>query len=70
MLSSFSPSSSLSSPVRVRIAPSPTGFMHLGTARTALYNYLFALKHQGTFICRIEDTDTERSQATFTQNIL
>jgi nondiscriminating glutamyl-tRNA synthetase len=58
------------STVRVRIAPSPTGFMHIGTARTALYNFLFAKKHQGVFICRIEDTDTERSQATYTQNIL
>jgi hypothetical protein len=43
--------------VRVRYAPSPTGFMHVGGLRTALFNYLFARKHKGTFIVRIEDTD-------------
>lgn len=47
--------------VRVRIAPSPTGAIHVGLARTALYNYLFARKHEGTFILRIEDTDIDRS---------
>lgn len=47
--------------VRTRIAPSPTGFFHIGTARTALFNYLFAKKHGGQFILRIEDTDTERN---------
>ena len=47
--------------VRVRFAPSPTGLLHIGNARTALYNYLFAKHHQGTFILRIEDTDVERS---------
>lgn len=47
--------------VRVRFAPSPTGYLHIGGARTALYNWLFARKHQGTFILRIEDTDVERS---------
>ena len=46
--------------VRVRFAPSPTGPLHIGGVRTALYNYLFALKHQGTFILRIEDTDQVR----------
>ena len=46
--------------VRVRFAPSPTGYLHIGGLRTALYNYLFAKKHQGTFILRIEDTDQER----------
>ena len=46
--------------VRVRFAPSPTGSMHVGNARTALFNYLFARKHGGTFILRIEDTDIER----------
>ncbi|WP_456465695.1 glutamate--tRNA ligase [Desulfurobacterium sp.] len=46
--------------VRVRFAPSPTGFMHVGNARTALFNYLFAKHNNGTFILRIEDTDTER----------
>ncbi len=47
--------------VRVRFAPSPTGHLHVGGARTALYNYLFARAHSGTFILRIEDTDAERS---------
>ena len=46
--------------VRTRFAPSPTGFMHMGGVRTALYNYLFAKKHGGKFILRIEDTDQER----------
>lgn len=45
------------SDIRTRFAPSPTGFMHLGALRTALYSYLFAKKHNGTFILRIEDTD-------------
>lgn len=43
--------------VRVRYAPSPTGFMHVGGLRTALFNYLFARKNKGQFIVRIEDTD-------------
>lgn len=47
--------------VRVRFAPSPTGYLHVGGARTALYNYLFAKKHKGDFILRIEDTDQARS---------
>jgi glutamyl-tRNA synthetase len=47
--------------VRTRFAPSPTGFLHIGGARTALYCWLFARKHQGAFILRIEDTDRERS---------
>jgi glutamyl-tRNA synthetase len=47
--------------VRVRFAPSPTGLLHIGNARTALFNFLFAKRHQGTFILRIEDTDLERS---------
>ncbi|XP_028562385.2 nondiscriminating glutamyl-tRNA synthetase EARS2, mitochondrial [Podarcis muralis] len=46
--------------VRVRFAPSPTGFLHLGGLRTALYNYIFAKKHQGSFILRLEDTDQSR----------
>ena len=49
--------------VRVRYAPSPTGFLHIGGARSALFNYLFAKKHQGQFIIRIEDTDIERNVA-------
>ena len=47
-------------PVRVRFAPSPTGPLHMGGVRTALYNYLFAKKHSGTFIIRVEDTDQAR----------
>ena len=50
----------MSKPVRVRFAPSPTGPLHMGGVRTALYNYLFAKKHQGTFIVRVEDTDQTR----------
>ncbi len=55
--------------VRVRIAPSPTGKLHIGTARTALFNYMFARRHSGTFILRIEDTDTERSTQEYANNI-
>ncbi len=55
--------------VRVRIAPSPTGNLHIGTARTAVFNWLFARHHQGTFILRIEDTDRERSRSEYTENI-
>ena len=50
----------MSKPVRVRFAPSPTGALHIGGARTALFNYLFAKKHNGTFFLRIEDTDKAR----------
>ena len=51
----------MSKPVRTRIAPSPTGFLHLGTARTALYSWAYARHHGGTFVLRIEDTDVARS---------
>lgn len=51
--------------VRVRFAPSPTGYLHIGGARTALYNYLYAKATGGTFVLRIEDTDLERSNAEF-----
>ncbi len=54
---------------RVRIAPSPTGNLHIGTARAALFNYLFAKKHGGVFVLRIEDTDMERSDKKYEQNI-
>ena len=47
--------------VRVRFAPSPTGPLHIGGVRTALYNYLYARKHNGKFVLRIEDTDQKRS---------
>ena len=56
--------------VRVRIAPSPTGPMHIGTPRTALYNYLFAKQNGGKFILRIEDTDKERSEQRWTDQII
>jgi glutamyl-tRNA synthetase len=56
--------------VRVRIAPSPTGNLHIGTARTAVFNWLFARHQGGTFILRIEDTDIERSRPEYTENIL
>lgn len=55
--------------IRVRIAPSPSGNLHIGTARTALFNYLFAKKTGGKYILRIEDTDAERSSAEYIQNI-
>src|SRR5215204_344022 len=58
------------SPIRVRIAPSPTGPLHLGTARTALFNYLFARHTGGTFVLRLEDTDVARSTAEFERDIL
>ena len=51
----------MAEPVRVRYAPAPTGFLHVGGARTALYDWLFARHHGGTFVLRIEDTDRERS---------
>ncbi len=56
--------------VRVRFAPSPTGYLHIGGARTALFNWLFARNRGGTFILRIEDTDVERSTSDATQQIL
>lgn len=56
--------------VRTRFAPSPTGFLHVGSARTALFNYLFTKKYQGIFILRIEDTDVERSESRFEKDII
>ncbi|MGE4234318.1 MAG: glutamate--tRNA ligase [Bacteriovoracia bacterium] len=56
--------------VRVRFAPSPTGHLHIGGVRTALFNYLFAKANSGQFILRIEDTDTERSNNIYTEDIL
>ena len=55
--------------IRVRIAPSPSGNLHIGTARTALFNYLFAKKEGGKFILRIEDTDAERTKQEYIDNI-
>ncbi len=56
--------------IRVRFAPSPTGHLHIGGARTALFNWLFARHHGGTYLLRIEDTDTERSTKEYEQSIL
>lgn len=56
--------------IRVRIAPSPTGSLHIGTARTALFNWLFARHQKGTFVLRIEDTDLERSDVKFEKEII
>lgn len=56
--------------VRVRIAPSPTGLIHVGNVRAALFNWLFARHHRGTFIVRIDDTDRERSQPDYERDIL
>ena len=57
-------------PARVRFAPSPTGYLHVGGARTALFDWLFARKQNGVFILRIEDTDVERSSEEMTRGIL
>ena len=57
-------------PMRVRMAPSPTGPLHIGTARTSLYNYLAARRAGGTYVLRIEDTDTARSTADFERDII
>lgn len=57
-------------PIRTRFAPSPTGYLHIGGARTALFNWLFTRHHQGVFILRIEDTDAERSTQEAIQAIL
>ncbi len=56
--------------VRVRFAPSPTGYLHIGGARTALYNWLWARRHGGTFVLRLEDTDAERSTPESVEAIL
>ncbi len=60
----------VSSDIRVRIAPAPTGFLHIGTARAALFNYLFAKNQGGVFILRSEDTDIERSKPEFEKDII
>ncbi|MCX5666496.1 MAG: glutamate--tRNA ligase family protein, partial [Candidatus Omnitrophica bacterium] len=56
--------------VRVRFAPSPTGYLHIGSARTALFNWLYARHHGGKFILRIEDTDKVRSEQKFLVEIM
>jgi glutamyl-tRNA synthetase len=69
-MSQTGPDRASGAPVRVRFAPSPTGFLHVGGARTALFNWLFARGSGGTFILRIEDTDLERSTEASVRTIL
>lgn len=57
-------------PVRVRYAPSPTGYLHLGGLRTALFNYLFAKSQGGAFILRIEDTDQVRQVMSVIESVV
>ncbi|MFH0791710.1 MAG: glutamate--tRNA ligase [bacterium] len=70
MESNIQPKDTDSNKVRVRIAPSPTGLLHFGNARSALFNYLFSRQNQGAFILRIEDTDIERSKPEFEKDII
>ena len=70
LASTTTTSSSVTSPVRVRFAPSPTGSLHVGGARTALFNWLLAKKTNGKFIIRVEDTDVERSTRASEESIL
>jgi glutamyl/glutaminyl-tRNA synthetase len=56
--------------IRVRFAPSPTGMLHVGNARTALYNWLFARHNGGAFVLRIEDTDVERSEVRYEAQLI
>jgi glutamyl/glutaminyl-tRNA synthetase len=60
----------MSQQVRVRFAPSPTGYLHVGGLRTALYNYLFAKHNGGTFVLRIEDTDRSRKVEGAVENLI
>src|SRR5512139_3182730 len=60
----------MTSNVRVRFAPAPTGLLHIGNARTALFNFLFSRRHRGTLVLRIEDTDIERSTDTSMDRIV
>ena len=57
-------------PIRVRFAPSPTGFLHVGNVRTALFNWLLAGRHGGTFLLRVEDTDAERSEPRYERQLV
>ena len=56
--------------MKVRFAPSPTGYLHIGGARTALFNWMYAKSQEGSFLLRIEDTDLERSKKEFLDEIL
>src|SRR2546422_9648903 len=62
--------SAVASPVRVRFAPSPTGWLHVGGARTAYFNWLLARKHGGAFVLRIEDPDADRSSSASERGVL
>jgi glutamyl-tRNA synthetase len=64
------PQQKISSGVRVRFAPSPTGYLHVGGARTALFNWLFVRQQRGTLILRVEDTDAERNKPELVQGII
>ena len=66
----MSEQSSSAGKVRVRFAPSPTGQVHVGNARTALFNWLFARQQGGTMVLRIEDTDVERSESRYERQLL
>ena len=57
-------------PIRVRFAPSPTGFLHVGNVRTALFNWLLAGRHGGTFLLRVEDTAAERSEPRYERQLV
>ena len=56
--------------IKVRFAPSPTGYLHIGGARTALFNWMYAKSQKGKFVLRIEDTDIQRSSKEFVDEIL
>src|SRR5262245_19015724 len=60
----------MTAPVRVRFAPSPTGWLHVGGARTAYFNWLFARQHQGQLVIRVEDTDALRSTGESEKGVL
>ena len=62
--------SRIAAPVRLRFAPSPTGYLHVGGARTALFNWLFAKHEGGTLLLRVEDTDVERNKPELVDGIL
>ena len=70
MATNSSASENSSGGVRVRFAPSPTGYLHVGGARTALFNWFFARRQEGTMILRIEDTDVERNRPELVEGIL
>jgi len=70
LFQNWTDTTAMSAGIRVRFAPSPTGYLHVGGARTALFNWLFARHHNGTFILRIEDTDLQRSSPEMVEGIL